>query len=233
MRTRSAGCAATPIKASSVVRVHHEEMAAARVSTVNVLHALRDGYYHQTAIDKRPLDGPVAVGRLGLDGDRQMDSSHGGRDLAVYVYAAEDAAWWSEQLGRDIPPGLLGENLRTTGLEVTNAAVGTRWRVGDVLLEVRRPRTPCENLSQRMGIERFHLAFNASGRVGAMCRVLETGVVRAGDLIDVELTANHPVTVSALATGSATAQDMQILLGSGIPVARSVGARAKRVAARG
>ena len=208
-------------------------MEAARVRTVNVLHALRAGYYHETAIDKRPVPGPVEVCRLGLDGDRQVDPSHGGLDRAVYVYADEDAGFWAEELSREIPSGLLGENLRTTGLDVTHARVGTRWRVGSVLLEVRRPRTPCENLAQRMGIERFHLAFTRSGRVGAMCRVLEEGTIRADDPVAVEFGPRHPVTISALATGSASADDMRALLDSGLPLARPVAARARRVAARG
>jgi len=208
-------------------------MEAARARTVNVLHALRDGYYHDTAIDKRPVAGPVEVSRLGLDGDRQIDSSHGGLDRAVYVYADEDASFWAEELCRAIPSGLLGENLRTTGLDVTHAAVDTRWRVGTVLLEVRRPRTPCENLAQRMGIERFHLAFADSGRVGAMCRVLEKGTISAGDPVAVEVRPGHSVTISALATGSASAHDMRELLDSGLPLARSVAARARRVAGRG
>lgn len=207
-------------------------MTAARLRTVNVVHALRDGYYHETAIDKRPVDGPVEVRREGLAGDRQVDRSHGGLDRAVYVYADEDAGWWTERLGREIPPGLFGENLRTTGLEVTQARVGQRWRIGDVLLEVRRPRTPCENLAQRMGIDRFHLRLADSGRVGAMCRVLERGLVQAGDPVDVEPTPEHPVTISALATGSATPDDMRALLACAVPLARSVGALAKRLAAR-
>src|SRR5262245_42722641 len=124
-------------------------MDSAQVRTVNVVHRLRPGYFHETAIDKRPVDGPVEVDELGLVGDRQIDRSHGGKDRAVYLYADEDAAYWAEELDRDIPPGWLGENLRTTGLDVTGALIGERWRIGTVLLEVRKPRTPCENLSMR------------------------------------------------------------------------------------
>ena len=120
-------------------------MTRAAVRTVNVVRELRDGYFHRTAIDKRPVRRAVRVGPLGLVGDEQVDRSHGGPDRAVYVYAEEDAAWWSKRLDREIPPGLFGENLRTTGLPVTAARVGEQWRVGgDVVLEVRRFRTPCE-----------------------------------------------------------------------------------------
>ena len=200
----------------------------ARIRTVNVVHALRPGRWHETAIDKRPVRGRVEVGALGLAGDQQVDPTHGGTDRAVYVYADEDAEYWAERLDRKIPPGLFGENLRTTGLEVTGALIGQRWKVGDLVLEVRRPRTPCENLAQRMGIEGFHLAFNDSGRTGAMCRVVEPGSVSAGDAILGLPEPQHEVTVAAVATGSATSQQWQALLDAGLPLAAQVRNKARR-----
>src|SRR4051794_36173121 len=109
------------------------------VETVNVLNRLRPGFFHETAIDKRPVAGPVAVSTLGLAGDQQISPSHGGPDKAVYAYAGEDARWWGDRLGRDIPPGLFGENLRTSGLDVSGAEIGQRWQIGEVVLEVRMP----------------------------------------------------------------------------------------------
>jgi MOSC domain-containing protein YiiM len=208
-------------------------MTDAIVRTVNVVHTMRDGFYHRTAIDKRPVDGAVQVGRLGFMGDQQIDRHHGGPDRAVYVYADEDAAWWSDRLEREIPPGLFGENLRTTGLEVTGARVGEQWRVGDeVLLEVRRIRTPCENLALRMGIDGFHLEFLRSGRVGAMCRVLAEGEVQAGDRVCQVARPRHDVTIGHLARDSATPEQMQQLLDSGVSLAPGVRRKAQRVAGR-
>ena len=208
-------------------------MTEPTVRTVNVVHALRDGYFHRTAIDKRPVGGAVRVERLGLTGDQQIDRNHGGPDRAVYVYADEDAAWWSERLQREIPPGLFGENLRTTGLDVTGARVGEQWRVGEeVVLEVRRIRTPCENLALRMGIEGFHLEFLQSGRVGAMCRVLAEGTLEAGDRVHRVVQPSHDVTIGHLARDSATPEQMQELLDSGISLAPGVRTKAQRVAGR-
>src|SRR5215207_5099654 len=153
------------------------------VEAVNVVARIRDGRWGPTGIDKRPVDGLVEVGELGLAGDRQFTRGHGGRDQAVYAYASEDAAWWGEQLDREMPAGLFGENLRTRGLLVGQAQLGERWRIRSVLLEVRMPRTPCENLSLRLGIEHFHRAFHQSGWVGAMLKVLEPGELQAGDEI--------------------------------------------------
>jgi MOSC domain-containing protein YiiM len=203
----------------------------ARVLDVCLVHNVGPGYFGETAIDKRPVGGPVAVTELGLVGDRQLGRSHGGLDKAVYCYAAEDARWWSDKIDRPCPPGMFGENLRTQALDVSRALLGERWRIGEVLLEVRMPRTPCENLSLRIGIEGFHVQFNASGRVGALLRVLERGVVQAADRIVVESRPDHEVTVAAWATG-VEAPQMRHLLDSGLPLARGVRAKARRIVAR-
>jgi MOSC domain-containing protein YiiM len=172
----------------------------ARVVAVNVVHEVIRGPTRWTAIDKRPVDGPVVVGELGLVGDRQCDTRyHGGPDKALYAYAEEDADWWSDQLGREIPPGLFGENLRTQGLDITGARIGERWRIGGpktgILVEVRSPRTPCGNLAGRMGIPRFHHRFVRTGRVGAYLKVLTTGSVRAGNRIVVVHRPDHTPTI--------------------------------------
>jgi MOSC domain-containing protein YiiM len=142
-----------------------------------------------TAIDKQPVDGPVKVGKLGLYADVQADRKHhGGEEQAVYAYAAEDADWWAEQLGRDIPPGLFGENLRVAGLDVSNARVGERWRIGDkVVLEVTVPRTPCMTFARWMGEENngWVRRFSDARRLGTYLRVVSTGAVSAGDTIEV------------------------------------------------
>lgn len=142
-----------------------------------------------TAIDKQPVAGAVKVGKLGLFADVQADRKHhGGEEQAVYAYAAEDADWWAEQLGRDIPPGLFGENLRVEGLEVSNARVGERWKVGDsVVLEVTVPRTPCMTFARWMGEENngWVRRFSDARRLGTYLRVVTTGSVKAGDPIEV------------------------------------------------
>ena len=68
-------------------------MATARVISVNTgrgRDAAWAGRVKRTAIDKRPAPGPVAVGRLGLAGDEQVDKpDHGGYEQALYAYARE------------------------------------------------------------------------------------------------------------------------------------------------
>ena len=80
---------------------------------------LPDRRPNRSGIDKRPVAGRVAVHPLGLDGDVQVNKKHhGGEGQAVYAYAQEDAEFWIAELGRELPPGRFGENLRTSGLDL-------------------------------------------------------------------------------------------------------------------
>lgn len=150
-----------------------------------------------TAIDKRPVTRSVRVNSLGLFGDVQADRRHhGGEDAAVYAYADEDAEAFVRELDRPIPAGLFGENLRTSGADVSGALIGERWQVGErVLLEVTAPRTPCGTFERRMGIPGWIDRFTAMGAPGAYFRVLRAGDVRAGDPIAVVSRPSHGVTI--------------------------------------
>jgi MOSC domain-containing protein YiiM len=150
-----------------------------------------------TGIDKRSVTEPVQVGRLGLTGDTICDTAnHGGPDQAVYAYAEEDAAWFAGELGREVPPGLFGENLTTRGVDVTGAVIGERWLVGEqLLLEVTAPRTPCGTFERRMGLPGWQDRFREHGAPGCYFRVLRAGAVRQGDAIEVAERPDHGITI--------------------------------------
>ena len=153
-----------------------------------------------TAIFKAPVDRRVTASGVNVDGDDQADRvNHGGPDQALYAYAAEDAGWWSEQLGRPLEPGSFGENLTTRGLDVNGALIGERGRIGNAVFEVSAPRIPCFKLGIRMGDGRFPQRFARAGRPGAYLRIPEPGDIGAGDLITVERRPSHDVTVGLVA----------------------------------
>lgn len=158
----------------------------------------RRGRTVATGIWKEPVEGPVAVRGVSLDGDVQADPDHGGHDQAVYTYALEDYDWWTEQLGRELAPGSFGENLLTGGVEVTGARIGERWRVGTTLLEVSSPRIPCWKLGAKLGDPGFVRRFGRAGRPGAYLRIVEEGEVAAGDPVEVVSRPEHAVTVGLL-----------------------------------
>lgn len=182
-------------------------MAPATVVSVNVGRARDEewaGRLRRTAIDKRPAEGPVAVRRLGLDGDEVADTEdHGGVHQAVYAFAQEDLDRWTEVLGAPVAPGMFGENLTTAGIDVNESLVGERWRVGSALLEVCEVRIPCSVFQGWLGRHGIEAAgwvrrFTADGRPGPYLRVLEEGEVRAGDPLVVEHRPAHDVTVSTM-----------------------------------
>jgi MOSC domain-containing protein YiiM len=158
------------------------------------------GFGHEgaTGIDKRPQPGPVVIERNGVVGDKQFAAGHGGEHQAVYAYDRAEAQRWAAQLGREIPPGMFGENLAVAGMAVTDAVIGERWRVGSdpgVVLEVTAPRIPCRIFQAWMGEPQWIKRFTAQSDVGAYLRVLRPGTVRAGDPIDVLERPAHGVTV--------------------------------------
>lgn len=167
-------------------------MSDAHVTAVCAVHQLRvdAGTIGTTAIDKRPVPGAVRVGAYGVYADVQADRKHhGGLDKAVYAYSQADADYWSNELGRELPPGWFGENLRVEGVDVNAARVGEQWRIGaSVVVEVTMPRTPCQTFARWVGgdDERGWVKrFAAVGRLGPYLRVVKTGRVQAGDEITV------------------------------------------------
>ncbi|MGY1828182.1 MULTISPECIES: MOSC domain-containing protein [unclassified Blastococcus] len=157
---------------------------------------LPDRKPNRSGIAKRPVPGRVAVGELGLAGDVQVNRRyHGGDGQQVYAYAQEDADFWIAELGRELPPGMFGENLRTTGLDLTCAVLGERWRVGTALLEVTAPRIPCANFARFWDERQLVRRFTARGAPGAYLRVIEAGELGAGDAVEVVARPDHGVTI--------------------------------------
>lgn len=179
----------------------------AHVVSVNVgpvRSAAWAGRVRRTAIDKRPVAGPVEVRALGLHGDEIGDTKHhGGAHQAVYAFAQEDLDHWTEQLGERVPPGFFGENLTTVGIDVNEAVLGERWRVGGVLLQVCEVRIPCSVFKNWLGASGFDerawvRRFTEHGRPGPYLRVLEEGSLQAGDAITVVDRPAHGMTVAEM-----------------------------------
>jgi MOSC domain-containing protein YiiM len=135
----------------------------------------------------------LAVGlTVAVEADRKH---HGGVDQAVYAFASEDLAAWEQRLERQLHPGHFGENLTTHGIDLNEARIGERWRVGTVVLEVADVRIPCSTFQQWLGESRWVRRFSEEGRPGAYLRVIEPGELTAGDEIEVVERRPHDITV--------------------------------------
>ena len=121
-----------------------------------------------TGIFKSPVEGPVMLRRLNLDGDRQADlENHGGRSKAVYAYPAEHYDAWRQELPElDLSWGAFGENLTVEGLKEEEACLGDHFRFGQATLMVTQPRFPCYKLGLRLGRDDMVKRFLQSNRSG-------------------------------------------------------------------
>ena len=139
---------------------------------------------------KRPV--PQALLRSeGFDGDGQADLvHHGGVDKAVCVYPFDHYAHWERVFGRAFEPGAFSENLTVSGAVETGVCIGDVFVVGDAVLQISQPRTPCGKLAGKNGHKLLTKWVGQTGYTGFYMRVLSEGLVGANDAF--ERLENHP-----------------------------------------
>jgi len=173
------------------VRTNPDPRAQSKVTGIDKLAA------SEAVMVRAP--GPMRGGDgSGLVGDTIGNQKlHGGDDQAVYAYAREDLDAWEKRLGRELTNGMFGENLTTSGIDLTGALIGERWRLGadGLLLEVSAPRTPCRTFAAFLNLDRWIKTFTDAGNPGAYLRVISPGTIRAGDAITIDYRPDHDVTV--------------------------------------
>jgi MOSC domain-containing protein YiiM len=166
------------------------EMSLVGVQVAQARKVLISGRSILTAIHKTAVQGPVAVGALGLEGDEQADLSvHGGLDKAVYAYPAEHYPFWRalrqrcglSEIDTQLLHGAMGENLTLNGLLESNAWVGDVLRFPHCVLRVSQPREPCYKFNAAMGFSTAVREMALSGFCGFYLRVDEPGTLQAGD----------------------------------------------------
>jgi MOSC domain-containing protein YiiM len=148
-------------------------------------------------------EGITLVEGLGVEGD-----AHAGRTVKHRSRLARDASapnlrqvhllhaeLFDELMaaGFAVWPGELGENVTTRGIDLLALPTGTRLRLGDAAcVELTGLRNPCVQIDRfQPGLTAAVLARNAQGelvrKAGVMAVVLQGGVVRTGDAIEVTL----------------------------------------------
>jgi MOSC domain-containing protein YiiM len=178
-------------------------------------HARRIGG-HVTAYGKESRAGPVMAHALGLEGDEVANTRvHGGPEKAVYAYPASRYPLWRQEHPAHadrLVPGAFGENLLIDGLDEGSAHVGDRWRVGTVLLEICQPRQPCATLARWFDDPGMVKAMVENGRSGWYCRVVEPGVLVAGDVLALEHRPEGAWPIAEVLRASYAPRDAQDLL---------------------
>jgi MOSC domain-containing protein YiiM len=178
---------------STTPPTRHSDAPSRRLLSVNTGAARRlqtEGHSVLSAIGKRAVVGPVAVGRMGLAGDEQADLSvHGGLQKAVYAYPVEHYAFWQAQrrehgvslFDEDLPAGFVGENLTLSGLLEADVWVGDELHFANCTLRVTAPREPCFKFNAVMGFNRAAKAMAEAGCCGFYLAVDTPGTLTAGE----------------------------------------------------
>ena len=127
---------------------------------------------------------PIESARVtvdGVDGDWQKNRKyHGGPNRAVCIYSVELYEWLGEQ-GIPLQAGSIGENFTTRGIDLQKLKKGDRLRAGRCVVEITDVRIPCSQLKKWDA----DLPELIVGRSGWVAKVVEEGVVRAGDAVEV------------------------------------------------
>ena len=164
-----------------MVEVLQGRVAAVCVGKVGELDS--SGRTIRSAFVKRPVDGPVRVHSLGVEGDEHVYEGHGGRDGAVLVYSRDHYPFWRD-LGVDLPEvGAFAENLTVDGLTEAEVRLGDTFEVGSCALQVTQPREPCYKIAARYGRKDISIIVQETGFTGYLLRVLRDGEVGAGDVM--------------------------------------------------
>jgi MOSC domain-containing protein YiiM len=161
-----------------------------RVVSINVSRPVavsHDGASVRTGIFKVPVTGPVRVGATNLEGDEQADLTvHGGVSKAVYAYSLDHYPYWQQQLGMEsMPHGQFGENLTVAGLDEEVSCVGDHLAIGTACFAITQGRVPCFKLGIRLGNPLMPKLFTQAARSGFYLKVLEPGVIAAGEEVRV------------------------------------------------
>lgn len=136
-----------------------------------------------TGIFKYPVQHPIFLDTEIVKDDAICNREHhGGIDQAVYAFSEKHYKYFKELYPNlDWQFGMFGENLTVTNLDETQTHVGDTYKVGEVILEVTKPRQPCMKLGVRFNDMKIVKQFWNTTMSGVYFKVLQTGFVKTGD----------------------------------------------------
>ena len=153
-----------------------------------------------SAIYRKQIDGPVELLERGLLGDRVADTkNHGRPGQAVCVHPITHYDFWNETYdlkgARRLGPGSVGENWTISGSDEETIFCGDVYRVGTAIVQVSGPRGPCSKQERKLRLEGFLKRTIDSLRTGFYLKVLQPGIVSAGQRWELEHRPQNAVSV--------------------------------------
>jgi MOSC domain-containing protein YiiM len=132
----------------------------------------------------RPVDEVRAVAGRGLDGDRYATRRGYWTDVdecQVTLIRGEDLDDITASSGVAVQDGQHRRNIVTRGVDL-RALVGRTFQIGEATFTYDRPRPPCRYIE---GLTEPGMTRALAARRGGICvRVVESGLVRIGDEVE-------------------------------------------------
>ena len=134
-----------------------------------------------SAINKKQLKSTVYLSEQGLDGDECADKKHhGGVDRALHHYPEEHYKFWSDEYPNSprkwVAPGM-GENISSRGLTEDFVYIGDQFKLGNAIIEISQPRSPCFKLNAQWNIKDLSFVMQSNNRCGWLYRVIQSGYI--------------------------------------------------------
>ncbi len=128
-------------------------------------------------VKKTPVDVAEVMENSGIKGDAHA----GGESLRQISLLAIESINKIRDNGLKVGPGDFAENITTEGIDLMGLPLGTRMRIGDIILEVSQIGKLCHT---RCAIY-YEAGDCVMPREGIFVKVLKGGTIRVGDLIEI------------------------------------------------
>ncbi|KAH7381477.1 pyruvate kinase-like protein [Phaeosphaeria sp. MPI-PUGE-AT-0046c] len=139
----------------------------------------------KSAIAKTALSGPTEITVDGIKSDEHGFPAHIHPDKAILHYCTKHYDEWKKEIPASEPlfkPGGFGENMFNYEISERDVCIGDRIAIGDVVVEVSEPRSPCATLNHRFEVRDMAKRAQTLLRTGWLYRVIEPGIVQPGDM---------------------------------------------------
>lgn len=127
-------------------------------------------------VRKKSVEKANVIAEYGIDGDAHAGDWH--RQVSLLALESIEKM---KQMGLKVGPGDFAENITTRGIDLLSLPLGTRLKVGEILLEVTQHGKECHT--------KCTIYYQAGDCVmpkeGIFARVIEGGEIKIGDVIEV------------------------------------------------
>lgn len=159
---------------------------------------LYNGQEFTTGIFKEPIETPIFLEKDHVKGDEVSDRRvHGGEYKACYLFSSDYYSYW-KNLYPDLHWnfGMFGENLTVSGCDEADIFIGSIYKLGSALVQVTQPREPCFKFGVKFGNLNVLKQFIEHKHPGFYVRVLEEGMVKINDKINLVEQAKNSITIN-------------------------------------